>query len=134
MTRFLIQKSAMLILAILFSIQVFAQVSFRADMKSTGEAIPNVWDSQIIWFWGDNFLDKADAYPANYLGERFPFLERVELQIATGGEIAGYPGCSDKTRDQLVDPYHPEKGYDFSPLVRFSCSEHCMIQKIYIVF
>jgi hypothetical protein len=47
--------------------------------------------SQIIWFWGDNFLDRADAYSANYLGERFPFLERVELQIATGGEIAGYP-------------------------------------------
>jgi hypothetical protein len=118
MKKNLLQKSVLLLLISMYSIQAFKQVNFRADMNSSKKTIPNVWDSQIIWFWGDNFLDKADVYPDNYLNERFPFLERVELQIATGGEIAGYPGCSDKTRDLFVDPYHPEKGYDFSPLVR----------------
>ncbi|MCP4312842.1 MAG: hypothetical protein GY790_16385 [Bacteroidetes bacterium] len=114
----LLKQSILLMFLSALSLSLHSQVVFKADVNTAGKTIPNVWDSQIIWFWGDNFLDKADAYPANYLVERFPFLERVELQIATGGEIAGYPGCSDKTRDQFVDPYHPEKGYDFSPLVR----------------
>ncbi|MEM7107254.1 MAG: hypothetical protein AAF519_03430 [Bacteroidota bacterium] len=94
-----------------------SRVGFEVNVNVRGKEIPNIWESEIIWFWGDNFLEKADKQPDDFVAKRYPFLERFDLQLATGGEIAGYPGCSDKTRDLFIDPYDCNSGYDFSALV-----------------
>jgi hypothetical protein len=86
-------------------------VNFSIDMSSTGKRITNKFSDINMWMIEETWLKTAEAYPANYFKTNFPFIERIQLMAATGGNEA---------RDLFKNPtdYTTVTDYDFTKLIK----------------
>ena len=96
------------------------EYTLYTELDPHGKPITDGRFDYSVWCTGDDQYEYGvlwDDAPEGAMKARFPFLTYVQLFCATGGEIAGYAD-GQVTRDLFVDPFHPEKGYDFEPLLR----------------
>jgi hypothetical protein len=86
-------------------------VIFSIDISSTGKRITNKFSDINMWMIDETWLKTAEAYPANYFKTNFPFIERIQLMAATGGNEA---------RDLFKNPrdYTTVTDYDFTRLIK----------------
>ncbi len=99
---------------------------------ATGPIIGNRFPSMSFWHYLGTTPDErvwhewAEEKPAGWVRQEYPWLEEVQLFIATGGSYLGYarqPGDDmecEFDRDLFVDPADRAtlEDYDFAPLVR----------------
>jgi len=107
-------------------------VTITCDISTTGKRIGNRFRDMSFWHYlgttGDErtWHEWAEERPENWVVESYPWLEEVQLFIATGGSYVGYPGTPldeekcEFDRDLFVDPSDGKTldDYDFRPLVR----------------
>ena len=86
-------------------------VSFTVDVSSPGKIITNKFSDINMWMIDRTWLQTADTYPADYFKSNFPFIERIQLMAATGGN---------EDRDLFKNPLDRTTftDYDFDNLIR----------------
>ena len=107
-------------------------VTMRCDISQVGAPIGNRFSNMSFWHSGGTTADErtwyewAEQRPENWLIENYPWLQEMQIYVATGGSYIGYPGATGDTckcelnRDLFVDPSDRNNltDYDFRPLVR----------------
>lgn len=85
-------------------------LSITINISSTGKTIKNKFSDINMWTIENTWLKQADTYPVNYFKSNFPFVERIQIMAATGGN---------ENRDLFKDPR--DRGtvtdYDFNRLI-----------------
>ena len=86
-------------------------LNFSIDLSSSGKRITNKFSDINMWMIEEMLQITAEAYPANYFNTNFPFIERIQLMAATGGNEA---------RDLFKNPtdYTTVTDYDFTKLIK----------------
>lgn len=86
-------------------------VSITINMSSTGKTITNKFSDINMWMIEGTWLKQADTYPVNYFKSNFPFIERIQLMAATGGN---------EDRDLFKNPkdHTTVTDYDFNRLIK----------------
>lgn len=81
------------------------------DASSSGTTIGNKFSDINVWAIGKTWLETASEAPDDYFRQNFPFIERVQLICATGGN---------EDRDLFKDPNDRTTvtDYDFDRLIR----------------
>lgn len=88
-------------------------INIAIDIASTGKIITNKFSDINMWAIDKNWLETADSYPKDYFKKAFPFVERIQLMAATGGNERRDLFVNPKDRTSITD-------YDFKKLIR-SC-------------
>jgi len=102
------------------------------DISATGKRIGKRFRDMSFWHYLGTTIDEktwhewAEEKPKNWVVDNYPWLEEVQLFIATGGSYLAYPGAPvddekcEFDRDLFVDPSDRETldDYDFRPLIR----------------
>ncbi len=65
------------------------------DLAVQSGTIRNIFSDINLWDFREDWLGAGDAYPADYFARNYPFVKRIQLMTATGGNHA---------RDLFVDP------------------------------
>ncbi|HEU5070808.1 MAG TPA: metallophosphoesterase [Verrucomicrobiae bacterium] len=81
------------------------------DLAAAGKMIGNKFSDLNMWSVDQTWTQEASARPGNYFASNFPFVQRVQLMAATGGN---------GQRDLFKDPNDRRTltDYDFSPLIK----------------
>ena len=64
------------------------RVEIDLSSADKGKIIVNKFSDINMWMINSTWLKTAGAYPADYFKTRFPFVERIQLMAATGGNSA----------------------------------------------
>ena len=77
----------LLLMTVLTGPAVFAAaaVNITVDMSAGGKTITNKFSDINMWMIDRTWLRTAETYPDDYFSANFPFVERVQLMAATGG-------------------------------------------------
>lgn len=95
-------------------------IGLYTELEANGKPIKSVNLDYGVWTYGGDEYEYGllwDGVPEGEIKRRFPFCEYVQIFCATGGEMKGYAGGV-VNRELFIDPLHPEKGYNFTPLLR----------------
>lgn len=91
---------------------VGGQITIATSLsQQTTLDVPELWSTLIFW----DYTAVSQEISSETL-QKYPFIKTIEFFTATGGCYEGFPKCP-WTRDLLVDPKDPTKGYNFSPLL-----------------
>jgi len=96
-----------------------AGVQLTFDLNAQGQTLTNKFYDLSAWDLNEHWTTEADSKDADYFSSRYPFINRVQLMIATGGCYIGYPGCN-TNRDLFADPSDKTKlnDYKFDSLIQ----------------
>ena len=86
-------------------------VNMTFDLTATGKTITNKFSDINVWSIGRMWTDESAGWPRDHFSGTFPFVRRVQLMAATGGN---------PRRDLFLDPNDRSTltDYDFEPLIR----------------
>jgi len=87
------------------------RVTVDLSSAKTGKTIANKFSDINVWMIDSTWLKTVADYPDDYFKRRFPFVERIQLMAATGGNAA---------RDLFVNPTNraTTADTDFRPLIK----------------
>ena len=86
-------------------------VAVTIDLAAIGKPIANKFGDLNMWAVDGAWLETAARYPDDYFRKNFPFVERVQLMAATGGNEQRDLFANPKDRSTLTD-------YEFGKLLR----------------
>ena len=86
-------------------------VCVTIDLAAIGKPVANKFGDINMWAVDGAWLETAAKYPDDYFRKNFPFVERVQLMAATGGNEQRDLFANPKDRSTVTD-------YDFGKLVK----------------
>ena len=86
-------------------------VGMTFDLAARGKTITNKFSDINVWWRDQTWLKQAAAQPKDYFAINFPFVQRIEIMVATGGN---------QRLDLFKDPMNRTNltDYDFGRLVQ----------------